>query len=126
MSHFAKVEDGIVVEVHVAEQDWVDEQTDSNKYVQTSYNTRGGKHYAPNSNVEDDKPALRYNYASVDGHYDSVKDAFYNKQPYPSWILNETTLIWECPVPRPETPDDGTRTPHQWDEDTLSWIELTE
>ena len=121
MSHFAKVENGIVVEVHVAEQDWVDEQTDSNKYVQTSYNTRGGKHYAPNSNVEDDKPALRYNYASAGGHYDAGRDAFYNKQPYPSWTLNETTLIWECPVAKPDT-----KTPHQWDEDTTSWVELTE
>ncbi len=119
MSHFAKVEDGIVVEVHVVEQELVD--TYDGTWIQTSYNTHGGKHYEPNSEVEDDKPALRYNFATVGGHYDSVRDAFYAPQPYPSWTLNETTLIWECPVEAPQT---GRM--HRWDEDTLSWIELTD
>ena len=117
MSHFAKVEDGIVVEVHVVEQELVD--TYDGTWIQTSYNTRGGKHYDPITGLEDDKPALRYNYATSGGHYDSVRDAFYIKQPYPSWTLDETTCLWECPVPAPYT-----QIPHQWDEDTLSWIEI--
>jgi hypothetical protein len=116
MSHFAKVEDGIVVAVQVADQDWVDAQPDSDKYIQTSYNTRGGKHYDPATGEEDDKPALRQNYASVGGHYDTNRDAFYNRQPFPSWTLNETTLDWEPPVPSPYT-----KIPHIWNEDTLSW-----
>ncbi len=100
MSHFAKVEDGIVVEVHVVEQELVD--TYDGTWIQTSYNTRGGKHYEPNSEVEDDKPALRYNYAGLNFTYDSVKDAFIPPKPYPSFVLNETTFRYEPPIPYPE------------------------
>ena len=122
MSHFAKVEDGVVVIVYSAEQDWVDEQTDSNKYVQTSYNTRNGKHYDQNGN-EDSGTPLRKNYAGVGHIYDSVRDAFYEPQPYPSWTLNEDTCFWEPPVKHPtEGPENGKQ--YKWDEDTLSWIEI--
>ena len=122
MSHFAKVEDGIVVEVHVAEQDWVDEQTDSNKYVQTSYNTRGGKHYDPDTNEEDSGTPLRKNYAGTGMVYDSVRDAFYAPQPYPSWTLNEDTCGWEAPVAYPT--DATPEKPYTWDEETTSWVEF--
>jgi len=115
MSHFAQIENGIVINVIVAEQDYID--TISGIWVQTSYNTRGGIHYAPNSSppVADDGIALRYNFASIGFNYDSTVDAFYSPQPLPSWILNTTTYIWEPPVPMPT---DGT---YVWDETTISW-----
>ena len=111
MSHFAKVEDGIVTNVIVAEQEYID--TFEGTWVQTSYNTIGGQH--PN-----DTP-LRKNFAGIGTIYDSVKDAFYQPQPYPSWVLNESTCIWESPVTIPA--DDGTKF-YKWDEDTTNWVEI--
>ena len=40
-------------------------------------------------------------------------------QPYPSWVLNNTTAQWEAPVPMP---DNGDR--YTWDENTLNWVQL--
>lgn len=118
MAHFAKVADGIVTQVIVAEQEFIDTLSDSDSWVQTSYNTRGGKHYAPNSNTEDDGVALRKNYAGIGDTYDSVKDAFIPAQPYPSWTLDDQTCLWESPIPYP----DDTENSYYWDEPTLSWI----
>jgi len=122
MSHFAKVSDGIVTAVYSAEQDWVDEQTDSDEYIQTSYNTRGGKHYDPETQEEDSGTPLRKNYAGVGYTYDSVKDAFIAPQPYPSWTLDEDTCLWEAPAAYPE--DAGHLKRYTWDEDTTAWVEV--
>lgn len=111
MSHFAKVEDGIVTQVIVAEQEFVD--TQAGTWVQTSYNTHGGQHTLGNT-------PLRKNYAGIGYTYDSTRDAFYTPQPYPSWTLNETTCLWEPPVSRPS--DNKLYT---WNEDTTSWVEVT-
>ena len=121
MSHFAKVEDGIVTKVLVVEQEFIDTGAlgDANQWVQTSYNTRGGKHYDPNTGEEDSGTPLRKNYAGLDYIYDSVRDAFYTPQPYPSWTLDEDTCFWEPPVAYPE--DDKRYT---WDEDTTAWVEI--
>ena len=121
MSHFAKVEDGIVTQVLVVEQEFIDTGAlgDANQWVQTSYNTRGGKHYDPNTGEEDSGTPLRKNYAGKGYTYDSVKDAFYAPQPYPSWTLNDTTCLWEAPVAYPT--DDK---PYTWDEDTTAWVEV--
>ena len=85
MAHFAKVEDGIVVNVIVAEQDFVDNQ--SGTWVQTSYNTRGGVHYVPNSDPptpsDDQSKALRGNFATIGGTYDSVNDVFTHLNHFP-------------------------------------------
>ena len=126
MSHFAKVEDGIVTQVLVVEQEFIDTGAlgDANQWVQTSYNTRGGKHYAPNSHEEDSGTPLRKNYAGVGYVYDSVRDAFYASQPYPSWILNEDTCIWDAPTPMPA--DASHEKMYSWDEDTTAWVEITE
>ena len=123
MSHFAQIEDGIVIQVIVAEQDFIDTGSlgDANQWIQTSYNTRGGKHYAPDSDEEDSGTPLRKNYASVGYTYDSAKDAFYAPQPFPSWTLDEDTCYWEAPV---AYPDDDKR--YSWDEDTTAWVEVTE
>ena len=98
MSHFAKVVDGIVTIVLVAEQEFIDTYDDGipGEWIQTSYNTRGGKHYAPNSHDEDGGVALRKNYAGIGDKYDKERDAFIAPQPGPTWVLNETTCRWEA------------------------------
>ena len=115
MSHFAKIEDCIVTQVIVAEQDFIDQYCEG-MWIQTSYNTRGGVHYG-----QDGKPdggvALRKNYAGVGYMYDVSRDAFYDQKPYPSWILNEDSCLWEPPK---EMPDDDNL--YEWDEDTTSWV----
>lgn len=120
MAHFAKVRNGIVVEVIVATQDYIDTMTDTTpgQWIQTSYNTRGGIYYEPNSHTPapDQSKALRKNYAGIGYVYDPVRDAFYLPQPYPSWILNDFSCFWEPPVPCPEDGNDW-----EWDESTLSW-----
>ena len=112
MSHFAKIENGIVMQVIVAEQDFIDHQ--DGQWVQTSYNTHGGIHYAANSRESDHGIALRKNYAGIGYTYDSDRDAFIPPKPYNSWLLDEPTCTWEAPVPQPE----GNYT---WNEETQTW-----
>jgi hypothetical protein len=125
MSHFAKVNNGIVEQVIVAEPEFFQTFVDSSpgEWIQTSYNTRGGIHYQPNSNTpsEDQSKALRKNYAGIGMIYDYERDAFMTPQPYPSWVLDEFSCLWEPPIPRPE---DGNR--YVWDEATISWIKVEE
>jgi hypothetical protein len=117
MSHFARVLEGIVKEVIVAEQEYVN--TLSGEWIQTSYNTCGGVHYNPATMEPDDGTPLRKNYAAIGGVYDAVRDAFYSQQPYPSWVLNEESCIWEPPV---AMPDDYETVAYTWDEETTSWV----
>jgi len=117
MAHYAKVENEFVTQVIVAEQYFID--TQEGTWVQTSYNTRGGKHYAPNSSTEDDGTPLRKNFAGISHTYDAVRDAFISPQLYPSWVLNEDTCNWEAPV---TIPDDGKQ--YRWDESTTNWVEV--
>jgi len=114
MSHFAKVENGIVTQVIVVEQDVLDTGAfgDPASWVQTSYNTHGGQH-------PEGRP-LRKNYAGIGMIYDSVRDAFYAPQPFPSWTLDDATCLWNPPTPYP---DDGNR--YTWDEPTTSWVQVT-
>jgi hypothetical protein len=112
MSHFAKVENGIVTEVIVAEQDVIDSGLFGSGWVQTSYNTIGGQH-------PEGRP-LRKNYAGIGFTYDSVRDAFIPPQPFPSWILDEETCLWGAPTLYPA---DGKL--YTWNEETLSWSEIT-
>lgn len=117
MSHFAKIENGIVTQVIVAEQDFVD--TQEGTWVQTSYNTRGGVHYAPDSKEPDGGVALRKNYAGIGYTFDAVRDAFIPQQPFQSWILNEDTCLWDSPSPYPA---DGEV--YTWNEETQQWTQL--
>lgn len=121
MGHFAKVENGTVTRVIVAEPEFFDTFVDSSpgKWIQTSYNTRGGVHYDPATGEPsaDQSKALRKNYAGKGYIYDAALDAFYPPQPFASWTLNEETCLWEPPV---AYPDDGQM--YQWDEDTTSWV----
>jgi hypothetical protein len=120
MSHFAKVVNGKVVQVIVAEQDFFNTFVDSSpgQWIQTSYNTRGGVHYGQDGNP-DGGVALRGNYAGVGHVYDATHDVFYAPQPYPSWTLNQTTWLWKSPVPYPT---DGKF--YSWNEETKSWVEV--
>jgi hypothetical protein len=105
MAHFAKVNNGIVEEVIVAEAEFFETFVDSSpgEWIQTSYNTKGGIHYQPNSNIpsDDQSKALRKNYAGKGYSYDKQRDAFIPPKPFNSWILNETTCRWESPVAYP-------------------------
>jgi len=111
MSHFAKVENGIVTQVIVAEQDVIDSGLFGTGWVQTSYNTYGNQH-------PEGRP-LRKNYAGIGYTYDAVRDAFISPKPFASWTLNETTCLWNPPTPYPT---DDKR--YSWNEETLSWVEL--
>jgi hypothetical protein len=113
MSHFAKVLDGKVTQVIVAEPEFFETFVDSSpgQWIQTSYNTHGGQH-------PEGRP-LRKNYAGVGFTYDAVRDAFIPPQPYESWLLNEETCLWESPV---AYPTDGKF--YRWDEPTTSWVEV--
>jgi len=122
MSSYARIDvDGIVVQVIAIEKDMLDTGNwgDPNDWVQTSYNTRGGVHYAPNSNTPDGGVAIRKNYAGKGYTYDKTRDAFIAPKPYSSWELNEDTCRWNAPTPYP---DDGKK--YNWDEDTTSWKEI--
>lgn len=111
MSHYAKVENGIVTQVIVAEEDFIQTGAlgDPANFVQTSYNTRGGEH-------PEGRP-LRKNYAGIGYTYDSQRDAFIPPQPYPSWVLNEDTCLWEAPTAMPT--EGG---PFTWNEETKTWV----
>jgi hypothetical protein len=113
MSHFAKVENGIVTQVIVADQDVIDTGLFGTGWIQTSYNTSGGQH-------PEGRP-LRKNYAGIGFTYDAQRDAFIPPQPEGSgWTLDEETCLWVPPVPMPV--DDKL---YVWVEEARQWIEYT-
>jgi hypothetical protein len=114
MSHFAKVTDGKVTQVIVAEQEFFNTFVDTSPgtWLQTSYNTHGNQH-------PEGRP-LRGNYAGIGYNYDATNDVFYAPQPYSSWILNNTTWLWESPV---AMPTDGKQ--YKWNESITNWEEVT-
>lgn len=110
MSHFAKVTDGVVEQVIVADtKEWCEANL-GGTWVQTSYNTFGGVHKQGGT-------PLHKNYAGIGYTFDGT--GFAAPQPYPSWTLNADTYIWEAPVAMPE---DGKF--YAWNEDDLAWVEL--
>ena len=112
MAHFAKVNNGIVEQVIVAEPEFFDTFVDSSpgQWIQTSYNTRGGVHLLGGS-------PLRKNYAGIGFTYDAARDAFIPPKPYASWTLNEDSCLWEAPVAYPDDGED-----YVWDETTTAWV----
>ena len=117
MADFANIEASKVITVIVADQAYVD--TLDGTWVETDTHTKRGKHWAEDNQAEDSGTPLRKNYAMEGGLYDSVRDAFYEVQPYASWTLDESTCIWEPPV---VYPDDGKE--YTWDEATTNWAEV--
>jgi len=121
MGHFAKVNNGKVESVIVADAAFFDNFVDTSPgtWLQTSYNTRGGVHYGQDGQP-DGGEALRGNYAGIGYTYDQANDVFYAPQPFPSWTISAPTWIWEAPVPYPT---DGKV--YTWDEATQSWVAVT-
>jgi hypothetical protein len=120
MAHFAKIENGLVVEVNVISNSDLDDDgefPDSEKsgqdfqeslglsgtWLQTSYNGN-----------------FRKNYAGIGYTYDEDRDAFIPPKPYDSWVLNEETCLWDAPIPYPE---DGET--YTWDEEQGDWTQIT-
>ena len=127
MAHFAKIGlNNKVIEVHCVNNnvlldangieqetigiDFLTKLTGWAIWKQTSYNTHGGVHSSGGT-------PLRKNHAGIGYTYDETKDAFIPPQPYPSWVLNETTCQWQAPIPYPT---DGNK--YTWDESTKNWI----
>tara|TARA_B110000902_G_scaffold3431_1_gene3866 strand:+ start:3007 stop:3327 length:321 start_codon:yes stop_codon:yes gene_type:complete len=104
MAHFAKVENGLVTQVIVAEPEFFDTFVDSSpgEWIQTSYSG-----------------SIRKNYAGIGFTYDATRDAFYESRPYASWTLNEDTCTWEAPT---ALPDDDNQ--YSWNEETQSWDQV--
>jgi hypothetical protein len=123
MAHYARVNvQMIVTKVIVAEQEFIDALPDAGSWVQTSYNTRGGKHYNPETGElsADQTKALRKNYAGIGFKYDSDRDAFIPPRPFASWNLVESTCWWEAPIAAPELSEEDIAAGkyYIWDEDT--------
>ena len=111
MSHFAELdENNVVLRVLVGDNNMPNEGYDwfvenlGGTWIQTSYNGN-----------------IRKNFAGIGYTYDAEKDAFIPPQPFESWTLNETTCRWQAPIPYPQ---DGRV--YSWDEETTTWIEVTE
>lgn len=125
MAHFAKVVNGIVTQVIVAEPEMFDTFIDTSpgEWIQTSYNTMGGIHYNSETGEpsEDQSKALRKNFAGIGYTYNAQLDAFIPPKPYNSWILDNTTGTWKAPVDRPT---DGNV--YIWNEAEQSWEQMTE
>jgi hypothetical protein len=128
LAHFARIKNGIVDFVTVGRDD--DESREDELahdgwiYRRTSYNTRGGVHYTDGQPSADQTKAFRKNYAGLGYTYDAERDAFIPPKPFNSWVLNETTCLWDAPIEMPA--DAGTGEPpkrYTWDEDTVNWIE---
>ena len=111
MAHYAKVEDGVVTQVIVADnKEWCETNL-GGTWVQTSYNTSGGV------NNRQGGEALHKNYAGIGYTWDGI--GFAAPQPFPSWTKNSETYFWEAPTPKPV--DDKF---YRWDEDTTTWVEI--
>jgi hypothetical protein len=112
MAHFAKVVDGKVSEVIVAELEFFQTFVDPipGEWIQTSYNTYGGIH-------KNGGTPLRKNYAGIGYTYDRNRDAFIPPKPFASWVLDDNTCLWNAPV---AMPTDGQL--YHWDEATTSWV----
>tara|TARA_R100000742_G_C4257534_1_gene75394 strand:+ start:217 stop:540 length:324 start_codon:yes stop_codon:yes gene_type:complete len=98
---FAKVKNQIVVDVMVADQDFMDNfiDTSAGTWIETK-----------------EDGSIRKNYAGIGHTYDETRDTFIPPQPYESWKLNEDTCLWEAPVAYPN--DDKM---YQWNEDNQEW-----
>jgi hypothetical protein len=125
MAHFAKLDaNNVVIFVTVGRDEDNGKEAElsartGDVYKQTSYNTHGGVHALGGT-------PFRKNYAGLGYTYDAGRDAFIPPKPYASWVLDESTCLWNAPVAMPS--DAGTGTPpkrYSWDEATTSWVEVT-
>jgi len=130
VAHFAEIdkEGNVLRVVVIGDDDCLDENGDesenvgkafcaehidsTNDWVQCSYNTQRGVH------IQGGTP-LRWHYPTTNMVYDSTRDAFIGRQPFPSWTFNESTYEWEPPDP---FPDDFKTGNYLWDEETKTWV----
>ena len=113
MATYAQInENDIVINVIVAEEEFINSLPDASMFIQTSRNTYGGVHILG-------KTPLRKNYAAIGYLYDRNKDAFIPPKIFDSYVFNEQTCQWDPPIPCPNK--DGYM--YKWDENTVSWIE---
>jgi hypothetical protein len=133
MAHYATLNDeNIVTSIFVGKDennlepnitDW----EDFYRAKRTSYNTRGGVYYNPNSSQPhlNQSKAFRKNYAGIGYTYDEQRDAFIPPQPYPSWVLDEFSCLWNSPIAHPDNghipsyylPYHG----YYWNEECTNW-----
>lgn len=125
MSHYAQLnENNVVVFVIHAKSDGKEDEFTTQTgqtWKQTSYNTRGGVHYTDGEPSADQSKALRFNYAGRNFKYDPERDAFIPPKPFESWVLDESTCLWEAPVEYPQDGED-----YVWDEETTDWLEVVD
>jgi len=132
MAHFAELdENNIVLRVLVIAneqesrgQEFLSEDLGfGGRWKKTSFNTKGGIHYDPNTNEPsvDKSKSFRKNYAGIGYTFDEQRDAFISPKPFESWILDEETCWWEPPIPMPETGG-----PWVWNEELGDWEEIPE
>jgi len=117
MAHFAKLdENNVVLEIHsVANDELIQDGVESeSKGIEFLVNWSGGYPLWKQTSYN---KRFRKNYAGIGYTYDPIRDAFIPPQPFPSWLLNEDTCLWNAPVPMPT---DGQF--YQWDEATTSWV----
>ena len=121
MAHYAKVQNGLVTKVIVAEAEFFETFVDDSPgdWIQTSYNTHGGIHYNPETKEPsaDQSKALRKNYAGIGFTYNTQLDAFIPPKPFASWLLDEENCQWNAPVEKPE----GN---YRWNESIVNWEEF--
>ena len=122
MAHYAYLDQNSIVTQVIVGKDEGEDGVDWEQYygaVRTSYNTHGGQHANGGT-------PFRYNYAGIGYTFSDAAEwaaqggAFIPPQPFPSWVLNPDTALWNAPVPMPS--EGG---PWVWDEETLSWVEAT-
>lgn len=124
MAHYAFLdENNIVTQVIVGKDeteliDGLDPETwygnfQGQKCLRTSYNTYGG--------VNTNGVPFRKNYAGIGFTYDEQRNAFIPPSPFPSWVLDEDTCLWQAPTPRPKATE---TTVWKWDEPSVSWVEI--
>ena len=135
MAHYALIDENkIVTQVFVGRDEddlepgiisWEEYFTaqGNGRCLRTSYNTRGGVHYGPETGEpsEDQTKALRFNYAGIGFTYDEERDAFIPPKPFESWVLDDYTCLWVPPLPYPEDGGD-----YIWDEESVNWVAVPE
>jgi hypothetical protein len=130
MAHYAIIdENNLVIQVFIGRDendldetgiDWETKYSTPGVICKrTSFNTRGGVHYDPDTGKpsSNQSKAIRKNYAGIGFTYDQERDAFIPPKPFESWTLNSTTCLWDAPVKMPKTGG-----PYIWDEESLSWV----
>ena len=124
MGHYAKVVNGTVTEVLVADLEFVQSlpEEEDTQWIKTSYNTHGGVHYDPETQEPsaDQSKALRKNYAGIGFRYDADLDAFIPPMDFLTWNLNEETCLWEAPQPKPDDvfdPDGNMIATYHWEDE---------